>query len=692
MIELFNNYFKEQADVNLITEFTSVDSSYKGKIDIRVSENVLVFDVEIPCNFPFSENGFCIRFRNPKLYDVPHYACIHTASSLDPHQKLELELYGLRSWIKDYVIDKKKDKHYDYLPVPYKPIEGKQLIQKYFFQDTNVKFTKNSYGKFTFSSFGYENFFITEFLNAGNQCLAKMFWNTTLNSLDKQNVGFWFFIQDEPVVKPRVVANKWSELSKYFSHNLKEYLYRIYETQNNKAKHNREYTFPILLGYEISDNVTKSIQWEAAHVNLKDFFVKIDNSVSRVLNYKFTDSEIFWQQTLNSSYDRFFGRGKLPDEISTKKILVIGTGAIGSQVTKILVKGGVRDLTICDIDIVEQGNLCRAEFSIQHIGFRKSDTLKWHLSSLSPFVNITIEKIAKYPATTKEFEQVKNLLNQYELIFDCTTDNEMALMLDTMKLKAKIFNLSITNHAKEMLCITGSNIMEFKSHVAASLDNTVPNFYEGMGCQYPTFEAGYLDISAHLAYAMKMITKFLKSGIKPQSFIVKDNFDKNLSTTSHLIKTYTQKELNLKLVISEGLLDDIKKLSIESIPKETGGIFIGRFFDDNYTIYISEILSPKKTVNTEISFTRHVEDLNKYIEKRFKESKGEFTYVGEWHSHPNGSPEYSGKDFDAMTKIAQDVQIQTNNPILLINGFSTKSSQITFYVFKNNKLYEYEED
>lgn len=63
-------------------------------------------------------------------------------------------------------------------------------------------------------------------------------------------------------------------------------------------------------------------------------------------------------------------------------------------------------------------------------------------------------------------------------------------------------------------------------------------------------------------------------------------------------------------------------------------------------------------------------------------------YVGEWHSHPNGSTQYSSTDLAAMIDIEKEVVIE--NPLLLIvsvrsNGLSAHK----FYCYMNNQLLEY---
>jgi len=165
-IELFNSFFNEQTDVNLISEFTSVDSLYRGIIEIRLENVNLNFIVEIPVYFPFSYNGFCIKFINSELIGFPHfgtYLCVHTSPTLNPKEKLLFELDGLKTWIKKYYIDKSTDNNYEYLLIPYKKISENGAIQNYFFQDIKFDLKKNDFGVFKYSHLANELFFIKEF-------------------------------------------------------------------------------------------------------------------------------------------------------------------------------------------------------------------------------------------------------------------------------------------------------------------------------------------------------------------------------------------------------------------------------------------------------------------------------------------------------------------------------------------------
>ncbi|MDD4354018.1 MAG: ThiF family adenylyltransferase [Candidatus Nanoarchaeia archaeon] len=693
-IELFNKFFNEQTGVNLITKFTLVSLTCTGEIEVTIEDISLNFKVEIPDYFPFSYKGFCVRFTNPDLIGYPHfgsYLCVHTSSTSDPSEKLQFELNGLRSWIKDYYIDKKTDGNYEYLQIPYQKLPNAIKVQSFLFQDSKNEFKKNSFGLFQYTHLGNEIYFINQF--DCNPQIINLNWSNHINNQLPKNRGLWVFVENEPIVRKKIIACKWNEIERYFDYQSKQFLVRLHETQLEKNEKNRKQFFPLLIGYKISDKNITTIHWEAAIIDLKDFFIKNDfDRKSRITNYSFLNKKILWQKTINCSYHRFFGRGKFADEFSTKNILIIGIGAIGSSLAKLLIKGGVIELTITDIDSVEQGNLCRAEYALYDIGINKTSSLQMQLSMISPYVNINVINVNKYPVNSDNFKSVKTILKKYDLIFDCSTDNEMALMLDKMEFNNKVINFSITNKAKEFLCITGSDIAEMKYHIVKQLDYKPALFYEGIGCHYPTFEASYLDINTHLFYAMKQIIHSIGNKLTLKSFVIKnDGYDEQLSS-KFLIKSFLQKELNLSIFVNDELLSKIKSLSIRSYPNESGGILIGSFFNNNKTIYISEIYTPSKSEKSKTSFKRFVKDINEYLLKKHKESNGELIYLGEWHSHPDSSSKYSTIDFNSMVNIAVDNKVKTKNPILLINGFSTKNNHLTFYVYKNKKLYEYEEN
>ena len=150
---------------------------------------------------------------------------------------------------------------------------------------------------------------------------------------------------------------------------------------------------------------------------------------------------------------------------------------------------------------------------------------------------------------------------------------------------------------------------------------------------------------------------------------------------------YYQKEYGLYIEIRASVLSKIQLQAEGEYPNENGGMLAGRYSADRHTVYVEELVVPFKKTTSRTSFVRNTEGLEMVWKKL---GKGGLHYIGEWHSHPNGSTQYSSTDMKAMINIEKEVSIE--NPILLIVGVKSEGvNSHTFYCFKNNKLLEYKE-
>lgn len=71
------------------------------------------------------------------------------------------------------------------------------------------------------------------------------------------------------------------------------------------------------------------------------------------------------------------------DNIQKSHVVIIGCGAIGSWVSQLLCQNGVNNFTLCDPDLVKQGNLNRSLFFYDDIGKKKIFCLKETLKNIN---------------------------------------------------------------------------------------------------------------------------------------------------------------------------------------------------------------------------------------------------------------------------------------------------------------------
>lgn len=142
---------------------------------------------------------------------------------------------------------------------------------------------------------------------------------------------------------------------------------------------------------------------------------------------------------------------------------------------------------------------------------------------------------------------------------------------------------------------------------------------------------------------------------------------------------------DLYIEMRASVFNQIQLQAESEYPNENGGMLAGRYSTDRRTVYIERIVMPIEKLTGRAMFQRDAKGLEKVWERLAEEG---FGYVGEWHSHPNGSTRYSSTDLTAMVDIEKEVTIA--NPLLLIVGVRKDGiSAHTFYCYENNKLLEY---
>lgn len=152
---------------------------------------------------------------------------------------------------------------------------------------------------------------------------------------------------------------------------------------------------------------------------------------------------------------------------------------------------------------------------------------------------------------------------------------------------------------------------------------------------------------------------------------------------------FTNKDKTLNLIIEDDLLDKLSDIGRSHFPNEFGGFLIGSYSTDFKTVHVNDFILPQKYKGFPFSFERYIDGLVESFNKLFKEKQQ--YYIGEWHTHPNGSTMYSSIDLKAMTEIVECETVQIKNPLLLILSIDeTDLKDFTFYYFNNEKLIPYE--
>jgi len=139
-------------------------------------------------------------------------------------------------------------------------------------------------------------------------------------------------------------------------------------------------------------------------------------------------------------------------KLKASKVLVIGSGGLGSPVLLYLAAAGIGTIGIVDFDVVDDSNLQRQVlFGVSEVGQPKAEAAKRRLESLNPYINI---KIYNTQLTSKN---ALELIKDYDVVADGTDNfptrylvNDACVLLGKTNVYASIFQfegqLSVFNY------------------------------------------------------------------------------------------------------------------------------------------------------------------------------------------------------------------------------------------------------
>lgn len=527
---------QEFPGASLISPFSQRGNIIYGRISFTEGETTLDFDVEVYPQYPFQfHESETIKFINKNLLSYDHVnndgsICVHTVHHPQLSEKIAVDLNGLRHWIIKYYINGETDKEYEHIVVNPTAIDNCNHV--FLFTEVDYLFKTGMHGKFTYSLLSggnwrkeeYNTYLIQKFMIKGHDPACN--WSSFYHREDVSE-GLFYYSDKPPVENRRFAVNSFHQLENYFSQEFIRYM----EAYRKQAKlMQRVGHAPLLVGYPISES---EIHWQAILIPL-DEFPNYGQKVGGTNNWvsRLRMQPIIWAQTRNSSYSYFFGRGAFNSSITKAKILIIGIGAIGSMVATTLVRGGAIDLSFIDHDVKEPENICRSEYDFAFGLTAKTNELMTRLTTISPFVKVSSNEtlIDLFKIVIQENEgawrnAIKSHLDNFDIIFDCSTDNDVAFLLGSLGLKGDIFSLSMTNNASELICATKNNLYQWLQQIFHQLEKQTDDLYKPTGCWSPTFKASYNDVAVLIQKALHHINTCYKKSIPVRHFYLSNNED-----------------------------------------------------------------------------------------------------------------------------------------------------------------------
>ena len=264
----------------------------------------------------------------------------------------------------------------------------------------------------------------------GYETIYEPNWGSYVQQLNNNRNAIWIKLNDVPVVKNWEVPHSLRELNDLLTKqgiNLDECIKATIKNVN--------YCYEVLLfiGFPTPKKIGESnnkFHWQTIILGPS---IKKNSRSSRsqlIINHIKTESKINWiPQSQNWHPEYLQNRGRVKKQLSDSKVL-IGCGALGSNVAEQLVRMGVNNLILIDDQFFEAGNLVRHTLDIGSINMYKSVMLAEKLNRINPSAKI-------YSFTKSMPTDDKDILEKLidiDLVLDFSASDKLISDFSSLKL------------------------------------------------------------------------------------------------------------------------------------------------------------------------------------------------------------------------------------------------------------------
>jgi hypothetical protein len=188
-------------------------------------------------------------------------------------------------------------------------------------------------------------------------------------------------------------------------------------------------------------------------------------------------------------------------------------------------------------------------------------------------------------------------------------------------------------------------------------------------CREVSAQLPQAQVAMHAGIAAATLRRLLDS---PESFAAVWRLD---AETQEVRRTALDRRPMRSLVlgdwtvlVGEELIARLAVVRAAHLPAETGGVLLGDFDTTRRLIYLTTTLaSPADSAGSPRAYVRGAFGLAEKIRETSERTLGMLRYVGEWHSHPEGSPAApSADDMALYGHLAHEMSVEGYPPVVMI--------------------------
>lgn len=404
-------------------------------------------------------------------------------------------------------------------------------------------------------------------------------------------------------------------------------------------------------------------------------------------------------------------RKTVVDWFRGKRVVLWGCGALGSAIAEYLTRVGVKHIDLYDCGQVTYGLLVRQNFTKADIGDNKVDALKRRLDSVAQDI-----EVCAFPADVLDVGVPKT---EFDVLIDTTASLRVRHKLETLRKQRRpqspTISMMISGGARHGLAVIipskySGGPLDAVRKLGLAVESRSQNEHwaeafwrqgslEGMrqpepGCSSPTFVGSHADVVGLAARMLNRAAKELKRDKIDATGCLfaqdaKDQSDFLTRHSSDIVIDVGHWQFRLAHCAWQEIRSWIRTGARQrSGTDETGGLLFGELDETLGIVWISRASGPPAGSSFSPSeFVCGPANKDPVCQVHKERSRGAVTYLGMWHSHPNGSAEPSTTDRRAMEKaLGPEFETGFHHVMLIVGHSSSLESEIGVHLFEKSEV------
>lgn len=343
-------------------------------------------------------------------------------------------------------------------------------------------------------------------------------------------------------------------------------------------------------------------------------------------------------------------------ERQAPRILAVGQGALGSQLFANLARQGFGQWDLVDHDYLAPHNAVRHEVFGRRFGLPKASEMASRANEMFTGPPFAVGVEANILDPGERAAEVAERLAAADVVLDLSASEAVARHLAlTSGSEAKRVAAFLSPSGLDLVVMSEGierklplDACEAQYLRAVLRDERLEGHLAGGGeriryggsCSDLSGRISQEHVALHAAIGAKAVRDAIGSA-SPSLTVWRCDPDR-MSVSRHDIEVRSaivRQAQAWTVVADEGLVDAIHEYRSAKLPNETCGVLLGRLDTQNRRVYLIDALpAPPDSVEEQSGCERGVSGLEDAVSAAGARSMDQVTYVGEWHSHPDGAP------------------------------------------------------